>query len=320
MTTDYSGDLVLKVNEVFHDIEQTDYEKRHPEIFTAEADRWCRIARPLLDNRSKPVCVLDFGCGTGFVAMQIGRFLTKEDRLVCADISENMLTRCRETIERNSLECACDYVKLNGRTDDWPAGSFDLITLNSVLHHVADLPGFFASADKWLRRGGRTIIGHEPNPLFFAHGPLRLHASIVGLVSSPRRTAGAVLRKLRLIDFARRYLRGLSKGVAANQRILAAVNARLLADGVVDTPLRQDELTAIVDIHSPTAGRFHRGRGVDIHALVAEHVPHWQVEQLETYNHLCEPAMRRLWKAYEGWVARRFPNRGATFLAVLRKP
>ena len=41
----YTPELVLKVNEVFHDVEGSAYAGVHPEIFQGETARWDEIAR-----------------------------------------------------------------------------------------------------------------------------------------------------------------------------------------------------------------------------------------------------------------------------------
>ncbi len=315
----YDDQLVLRVNEVFHDLEGGDYEQRHPEIFAEEVDRWRRIGERFLADHAPGLRVLDFGCGTGFVAMQIGPFLGEGDRLVCADLSARMLQRCRETVDEAELACPCEYVKLDGRTDHWDAGSFDLITLNSTLHHIPDLGGFLARADRWLAPGGRMIVGHEPNRAFYTNRRLRFWSALLGVLVSPRRTAGAILRKLRLIDLARLLLRPFGRGLQASRELLDAVNAKLLEDGTLTTPLTNDELTAIVDIHSPTAGGRRPDRGIDLPALVAAHLPRWEVEHFESYNHLGEAATGRLARRCAARLARKYPDCGATFLAVLQK-
>jgi len=316
----YSDQLVLRVNEVFHDLEGGDYERRHPEIFADEVDRWRRIGERFLAGHAPGLRVLDFGCGTGFVAMQIGGFLGESDRLVCADLSARMLDRCRETVDEAKMTCPCEYVKLDGRTDDWLAGSFDLITLNSTLHHIPDLPDFLARADGWLASGGRMIVAHEPNRGFYTHGRLRFRSAWMGAMLSPRRTVGSILRRLRLIDAARLLLRPFGRGLRASRGLLDAVNAQLLEEGALESPLTNDELTAIVDIHSPTAGGRRPDRGIDLPSLVASHLPSWEIEHFETYHHLGETATGRLSRRCAARLARTYPDHGATFLAVLRKP
>ena len=316
----YSDELVLRVNEVFHDLEGGDYERRHPEIFADEIDRWRRIGERFLAGHAPGLRVLDFGCGTGFVARQIGCFLGENDRLVCADLSARMLDRCRETVDEAKLACPCEYVKLDGRTDDGSAGSFDVITVNSTLHHIPDLPGFLARADTWLASGGRMIVAHEPNPGFYTHRRLRFWSAWLGAMGSPRRTVGSILRTLRLIDVARLLLRPFGRGLRASRGLLDAVNAQLLEEGALEAPLTNDELTAIVDIHSPTAGGRRPDRGIDLPLLVASHLPSWGIEHFETYNHLGETATGRLARCCAARLARKYPDHGATFLAVLRKP
>lgn len=38
----YSEDFILKVNEIYHDIEGKTYENKHPNIFKGETSHWQR--------------------------------------------------------------------------------------------------------------------------------------------------------------------------------------------------------------------------------------------------------------------------------------
>src|SRR4051794_38980690 len=97
----YTPELVLKVNEVFHDVEGSAYAGLHPEIFEGEAARWDEIAQSELAPRRRPILVMDVGCGTGFVAERIAPVLTNDDTFVCADLSQSMLDACRTTLRDN---------------------------------------------------------------------------------------------------------------------------------------------------------------------------------------------------------------------------
>ncbi len=59
--------LSLRVNELFHDIEQEDYDEKHSDILVGEAMRWKKNTYSFFKNRSSSTTFLDIGSGTGFV-------------------------------------------------------------------------------------------------------------------------------------------------------------------------------------------------------------------------------------------------------------
>jgi len=91
----YSNRLVLKVNEIFHDVESNHYKYKHPEIFKRERDRWKRNVIPLIVGTTM---ILDIGTGTGFVPNTICSRLNKKDAFICSDISKEMLEICKRYI------------------------------------------------------------------------------------------------------------------------------------------------------------------------------------------------------------------------------
>lgn len=96
--------------------------------------------------------ILEVGCGTGkntsFLA-QIG------EQVQAVDFSEGMMAQARLKVQApNVTFVAADL------TQPWPCAdrSIDLISINLVLEHVADLGFVFAEAARVLRVGGRMFI------------------------------------------------------------------------------------------------------------------------------------------------------------------
>ena len=316
---DYPIDLVLRVNEIYHDVEGQDYEERHPEIFAGEAARWKAIGQSLLAGNSSKIRVLDVGSGTGFVPLQIGPFLNKDDQLICSDVSANMLRVCEAALSHR-FEFSIEYLKLDGKTIDLASDSLDYVTLNSVLHHVPDLSIFFKEIDRLMKTGGRLIICHEPNRRFYAHGFLWHNSRFTEMLMSPRKLIGLMLRKLGLYDLVRTVFTVSDPGVQRHRAIADDVNRRLLDERVIDAPLSSSQVAEIVDIHSPTAGGGrHKDRGIDVSEIVARYLPEYEVESLETYGHLPDVSRNRIVRWYDSVLARVFPDAGATLLVILRK-
>jgi ubiquinone/menaquinone biosynthesis C-methylase UbiE len=311
----YTPELVLKVNEVFHDVEGSAYAGVHPEIFEGETARWDEIARSEVAPRRHPIHVTDVGCGTGFVAERIAPVLRGDDTFVCADLSQSMLDACRRALGEGRFACRFEFVKLDGQSLRRPDGSCDVVTMNSVLHHLPDPGATMREIGRMLKSGGCFIVGHEPNRRFYANPAMRVRASLAGMVASPKQTVGAALRRLGVMSLVHRVVKRRH-----HSDVLAEVNRRLVDANAIERPLTQDELTAIVDVQSPTAGGWHPDRGIDIEALASQHMPNFDC-RLFTYDHLGSGTDRAggVLGAYSKRLARKWPKDGATLLAVLTK-
>src|SRR5688572_9766410 len=178
----YTPDLVLRVNEVFHDVEGAAYADVHPEIFAGEAERWVSIARSEIAPLPRPMRVLDVGCGTGFVAERVAPVLAGQDTFVCAVLSQAMLDACRNKLSAAAHACRFEFVKLDGRTLAQPDRSCDVVTMNSVLHHLPEPGAILREVDRVLKPGGRFIVAHEPNRRFYASRRMRARAALLGTV------------------------------------------------------------------------------------------------------------------------------------------
>jgi ubiquinone/menaquinone biosynthesis C-methylase UbiE len=129
-------ELVLRTNEIWHDLEGPDYDRRHPEIIIGERKRWEEIGQRWIASDLRELRLLDVGCGTGFVPLQIGRYLKKGDVFVCTDLSARMLEICKENLSTEGFECEFQFLKADVRDANLPGCEFGYITMNSVLHHI----------------------------------------------------------------------------------------------------------------------------------------------------------------------------------------
>ncbi|MFC1548829.1 class I SAM-dependent methyltransferase [Candidatus Omnitrophota bacterium] len=316
----YTTEFVLKVNEIYHDIEGSVYENKHPEIFQDELIRWQKVGRAFIANNSEKIHLLDIGSGTGFVPEQIGGFLKRGDLLVCSDISADILNICEKNISDKKFECDLRYIKLDGKEIDLGSNEFDYITLNSVLHHIPDLPIFFKEINRLLKINGRLIIGHEPNRPFYTHNFLWNYYRLISCAFSPERFIAAILRRLKLFKIAGKIRKRCNQEVELDNRIAEDTNKHLLEEGIIEAPLTTEQICEIVDIHSPTAGGYHKDRGIDISEILKDHLPGFEIEYLETYNHLCKLSSKnKFTKWHDSILKKIYPKSGSTFLVILRK-
>jgi len=336
--TTYDPELVLKVNELFHDIQNAHYDKIHPEIMNDEVRRWDQTAARLLGGGRGPVRMLDIGSGTGFVGLRFGAVLRAEDHLTCADLSAKMLGVCEGKLRGAGLRCDMEFRKLDGRTIGRDGDRFDVITMNSVLHHLPQVEETLRELDGLLAPGGVLVIAHEPNRIFADSFFMRANQNIFRGVQKGwggcrwrmRAAAGALLRA---VGLRKRKQEGavappvsLSEALADDQvlddaKVHVLINERLVKEGVLQRPLTLEELFAITDLHDHRDGESHKvGFGFDMFELTRRVLPRMKVETFESYNHLSfltetTAGSRR----YAAMLQRIFPRHGATFFAVLRK-
>ena len=316
----YSTNLVLKVNEIFHDIEGSKYHNKHPEILEDEQKRWGKIGKTLFGKLTRKITVLDLGSGTGFVPLQIAKFFKKKDLFICSDLSQTILDACEINVSEKKFKCNFEYLKLNGTKIDLKAESTDYVMMNAVVHHIPNFNVFFREIDRVLKVGGKLIIGHEPNKPFYNHRVLWNNFRFIYSLFYPVQTVAAILRKIGLYEFARRCYGLLSSGLKEEKKLYDQVNKKLVEKGIIENPLSVKQLIEIIDIQSPTAGGHHKERGVDVNELISKYLHNYTIDHLETYNHLCDVRKKNKFiNWYSSFLKQKYPTKGATLFVIMKK-
>jgi ubiquinone/menaquinone biosynthesis C-methylase UbiE len=98
--------------------------------------------------------ILDVGSGAGQIAGHLLEFADPDARIVCTDLSEQMLRRARQRLKSNRPEfIAADVTNL-----PFADGTFDCITCGYVLEHVPDPAHGLSEMARVLRKGGRMLL------------------------------------------------------------------------------------------------------------------------------------------------------------------
>ncbi|OGD46032.1 hypothetical protein A3K69_08100 [Candidatus Bathyarchaeota archaeon RBG_16_57_9] len=109
----------------------------------------------------KPKCrqaLLDIGCGTGRYSIHLAE--TYDLQLTGVDVSENMLNQARE--KHPPGVWLQKPIEEAGFSD----GSFDLILMSYVIHHLKDYPRTLSDCHRYLRPGGALFIVTESHEQF----------------------------------------------------------------------------------------------------------------------------------------------------------
>lgn len=151
---------ILDANIELHRIEARHFETVHPEEFNwFEQKQIWQDLKAIQRHLLKGGVVLDLGCGTGNIFLKL---LQLGFEVWGVDISEEMLEVLRNRIPSQFK----NKVRLFSQNIDDFIGScsqrFDLITMNSVLHH---LPKYLETLNRvlsLLNPRGWVYINHEP--------------------------------------------------------------------------------------------------------------------------------------------------------------
>lgn len=101
-----------------------------------------------------PLEVVDFGCGTGSLTVELARWAK---HVTAIDRSESALTKARAEAARQGLEnitfLAADLGEL-----PLPSASVDLVVVSQSLHHVTSIEAVLAEGARLLKLGGRMVV------------------------------------------------------------------------------------------------------------------------------------------------------------------
>ena len=107
-----------------------------------------------LSSLLPPLEVVDFGCGTGVLTVEIARWAK---RVVAIDANPSALAQARERAQRagaTNVSFLCeDLHRLS-----LPDARKDLVVISQSLHHVEDPTTVLGEAGRILRPGGRLLL------------------------------------------------------------------------------------------------------------------------------------------------------------------
>lgn len=300
-----SEKLVQRLNEIFHDLTAELYQASHPEIFEQEKSRWIRICKPFFDSTSSNT-VVDLGTGTGFVPLTIAKFLRANDSFICSDISSGILDVAERNLKRLQLKCQFQFVKIDNKIPlelPFATNSVNIVTLNSVLHHINDINHFSHEIDRILKPAGIIFIGHEPNQNFKENKFLKYNFYVMNKFD-------VIFKKLtkKIATFIRSNKN--KKNILNKDHISNQINKQLLEENLIKKPLFYRDIVAFVNFGAKNL------KPTSI-------LPNYDLLYIETYNHLFWVKIKnfnnRLIKWYDNFLRRKYPNHGSNFFIVLRK-
>jgi tRNA (cmo5U34)-methyltransferase len=120
------------------------------------------IARLLDYLPREPQRVLELGCGTGNLSLQLAKsFPLAELTLVDASAEMIALVRSRMDESTPASNARASYVEARFEELDLPADSFDLVVSSISLHHVEDKAALYARIRSLMTTGGRLCFADQ---------------------------------------------------------------------------------------------------------------------------------------------------------------
>lgn len=300
------------VNHAFHAAAAEGYDHMLRDMFVPLWDVWARLLRHLPPVDARPqLRFLDVGCGTGLVGDILTRLCANRvEELTLLDPSAPMLAQCRRKSAAWPFPCRFLEGDLSAAPDH-PA--FDVITMDSVLHHVVELEAFLRRASDLLDPGGLILTAQDE----------RAESTEDSVFLSRRAGAGAARPLVRrMLRRARNAIRAAARRLGYYRQVplAAATNEVLLRGGTIRRRMDLDSINAVTDYHiTGQPGRL--GRGIKL-AQLQDWLP--GVERMDyftyafhgrTWSSLTEEQRRQ----EEAWLSQGDPH-GQTFASAWRKP
>ncbi len=119
--------------------------------------------------------VLDFGCGTGELALELCRAAGPSGRVVAIERDERQLAAARERLEQAGKGLHLELRRGDAfdpplSEDEW--GSFDLAHTRFLLEHVPDPLEVVRTMVRAVRPGGRIVLADDDHDILRMHPPL----------------------------------------------------------------------------------------------------------------------------------------------------
>lgn len=303
--------LVRRVNELFHDYSKEEYENvTHVEMINKEKERWERLREYF--EKDYPLVIADIGSGGGFVPLTISRYLKKQDKVICTDVSQEMLNNLKINLAKKKFKCRFKFLKIKDKTLPLKDNSANIITVNSVLHHIADTKFFLKEIDRILKEGGILIIGHEPN-IRFRHNKYLINRSrLLRYLLKPKEEIKYFSIKFGVYKILNRIFGFVNPRrkiiIIKRDRISQKISSILKKENLIDKDLAITKVMSLVDYKTAGFDPINLMRG-------------YKILHLETYNHLkgLDDKDIRFIKNYAAEIKKNYPFDGRTFLAVYEK-
>lgn len=155
-------------------------ERRHggdPELLRRQLELLAPIRDQVIANAALGCGkhVLDIGCGDGLIALAAAAAVGPMGKVICSDLSSELLNRCRERMAELGFLERCSFVEaLASDLSPIQDQAVDAVTVRSVLIYEPKKENAFAEFYRVLRPGGRLSLFEPINRFGLDESPNRL--------------------------------------------------------------------------------------------------------------------------------------------------
>lgn len=151
-----------QANVVYHDAAAKAYDSKWAISFEPRSTNYVRRRAEWMLPRDRYGRVLEVGCGTGFLILNLWLAGFVEEPHAC-DISPGMLAVCAESARR--VGCDLQLRVADAERLPYEDGEFELVVGHAILHHIPEPSTALAEIHRVLRPGGAVLILGEPSRL-----------------------------------------------------------------------------------------------------------------------------------------------------------
>lgn len=151
-----------KANELFHDFESDSYDRKWGILYDLDNSRRVRKKFEKLLRGPFPHVgkLLEVGCGTGYVGLNLCLGGDHIDELYACDISQGMVDVCSKNASELGIEVHAKRSELENLA--YPDDQFDMIVGHAIIHHIPDVRQALAEIYRVLVPGGICMLAGEP--------------------------------------------------------------------------------------------------------------------------------------------------------------
>ena len=155
----------------------------------------------------KPKIILDVATGTGDIAIMAYELL-KPDKITGIDISDKMLEIGKEKVLKLGLEQHIDLQSGDSEAINFPAGSFDAVTVAFGVRNFEHLEQGLGEIKRVLKPGGKLVILEFSKPKIT--GIAQLYNLYVGIVAP--QMASIVSNNRKAYQYLNKSVQGFPEG------------------------------------------------------------------------------------------------------------
>lgn len=302
------------VSNIYHKHESLKYDSRQKSLLDSIGS-W-NIALSFLNEKladANNLSIIDFGCGTGFATKLLinSELASKCKTIYCYDLSPDMLLKCKQNLSFAEGKFSIEYISdKNELAKILREIKLDLFVTNSLLHHIPIPEKLISFIFNSLKNNGYYICGHEPNNSFYHNKKLTTTTSLFRIF----KRAFNKLKKLKSQD-----------SIKDEINVILETNNELLSLGLIKKRLPANFLAKLIDIHVPYKNNINQCWGmIGFSKSFLTQANKKEAAELVFYNsysHIKDPLCNQFyfWKSIKNYLARRYPDDGADFLAIIKK-